>query len=64
MKQISLTGIKPTGILHLGNYFGAIKPAIEMNKEGNYDNYYFNEEKINYYNTYCYDSGINSESGL
>lgn len=41
MKQISLTGIKPTGILHLGNYFGAIKPAIEMNKEGNYDNYYF-----------------------
>lgn len=41
MKQISLTGIKPTGILHLGNYFGAIKPAIEMNKEGDYDNYYF-----------------------
>ena len=41
MKQISLTGIKPTGILHLGNYFGAIKPAIEMNNDGDYDNYYF-----------------------
>ena len=36
MKQISLTGIKPTGILHLGNYFGAIKPAIEMNNDGDY----------------------------
>lgn len=41
MKQISLTGIKPTGIVHLGNYFGAIKPAIEMNKDGEFDNYYF-----------------------
>lgn len=41
MKQISLTGIKPTGIVHLGNYFGAIKPAIEMNNDGEYDNYYF-----------------------
>ena len=25
MKQVILTGIKPTGILHIGNYFGAIK---------------------------------------
>ncbi len=25
-----LTGIKPTGILHLGNYVGAIKPIIEL----------------------------------
>ena len=25
-----LTGIKPTGELHLGNYFGAIKPSIEL----------------------------------
>lgn len=29
MKRV-LTGIKPTGIPHIGNYFGAIKPAIEM----------------------------------
>ena len=29
MKRI-LTGIKPTGYVHIGNYFGAIKPAIEM----------------------------------
>ena len=30
MKKTVLTGVKPTGIVHIGNYFGAIKPAIEM----------------------------------
>ncbi|MCL2809207.1 MAG: tryptophan--tRNA ligase [Treponema sp.] len=39
MKKISLTGIKPTGDLHIGNYFGAIKPAVELSKE--YDARYF-----------------------
>lgn len=33
MKERVLTGIKPTGYAHLGNYFGAIKPAIEMSKD-------------------------------
>ncbi len=28
-----LTGIKPTGTLHIGNYFGAIKPMIELGKK-------------------------------
>ena len=28
--SIILTGIKPTGTPHLGNYLGAIKPAIEL----------------------------------
>ena len=32
MKQVVLTGIKPTGTPHIGNYFGAIKQAIEMSK--------------------------------
>ena len=39
MKKISLTGIKPTGDLHIGNYFGAIKPVLELAKE--YDARYF-----------------------
>src|SRR5476651_1207891 len=30
MKKIILTGIQPSGTLHLGNYFGAMQPAIEM----------------------------------
>jgi tryptophanyl-tRNA synthetase len=37
--KISLTGIKPTGILHVGNYFGTIKPALELART--YDTRYF-----------------------
>jgi tryptophanyl-tRNA synthetase len=40
-KPICLTGIKATGMPHLGNYIGAIKPAIEMANTGLYDSYYF-----------------------
>jgi tryptophanyl-tRNA synthetase len=29
-KEIVLTGIKPTGKVHVGNYIGAIKPALEL----------------------------------
>ena len=36
-----LTGIKPTGIAHLGNYFGAIKPAIEFSKRDDAESFYF-----------------------
>ena len=32
--KIILTGIQPSGALHLGNYFGAMKPAIEMQSLG------------------------------
>ena len=34
MKKIILTGIQPSGALHLGNYFGAIQPAVELSKQG------------------------------
>lgn len=29
-----LTGIQPSGQLHIGNYFGAIKPAVELQARG------------------------------
>src|SRR6266436_711486 len=29
-----LSGIQPSGALHLGNYFGMMKPAIELQSEG------------------------------
>ena len=38
-KKIALTGIKPTGLPHLGNYFGMYKPALELSKD--YDTRYF-----------------------
>ena len=34
-----LTGITPSGTLHIGNYFGAMRPAIELQAGG--DAYYF-----------------------
>lgn len=40
-KKVCLTGVKPTGMPHLGNYIGAIKPAIELANSGQYDSYYF-----------------------
>ena len=29
-----LSGIQPSGVLHLGNYFGMMKPAIELQAQG------------------------------
>lgn len=34
-----LSGIQPSGTLHLGNYFGMMKPALELQEKG--DAYYF-----------------------
>jgi tryptophanyl-tRNA synthetase len=41
MKKTILTGIKPTGQIHLGNYIGAIKPALELTKLQDYIPAYF-----------------------
>ena len=30
MEEIVLTGIKPTGIFHFGNYIGSVKPVIQL----------------------------------
>ncbi len=38
-KAVALTGIKPTGTPHIGNYLGAIKPALEL--VNSYDARYF-----------------------
>ena len=35
----TLTGIQPSGTLHIGNYFGAMRPAIDAQARG--DCYYF-----------------------
>lgn len=39
MKPISLTGIKPTGKPHIGNYLGMYRPALDLMK--NYQGMYF-----------------------
>jgi len=35
-KPVLLSGIKPTGDLHIGNYFGAMKQQVELFKSGKY----------------------------
>ncbi|MEK3685967.1 tryptophan--tRNA ligase [Paenibacillus sp. FSL R10-2736] len=40
-KEIVLTGIKPTGKVHLGNYIGAIKPALQLAGAGDCTALYF-----------------------
>ncbi len=32
-KQVVMSGIRPTGFLHLGNYFGAIRNYVRMQDE-------------------------------
>ncbi len=38
-KKILLSGVKPTGRVHIGNYFGAMKQFVEM--QNDYDSYIF-----------------------
>ena len=37
MKNIILTGDRPTGRLHLGHYVGSLKRRVEMQNSGEYD---------------------------
>lgn len=41
MKKRLLTGIKPTGSLHLGNYFGTFKRVIDYVNNDGYESYVF-----------------------
>lgn len=40
-KKILVSGIKPTGRLHFGNYFGAMKQNIDLARSGEYESYIF-----------------------
>ena len=40
-KKIIVSGLKPSGILHIGNYLGVIKKAIELQNENKYKCFYF-----------------------
>ena len=41
MKPILISGIQPTGRLHLGNYLGALKNFVELQNSGKYQCYFF-----------------------
>lgn len=40
-KPILISGIQPTGRLHLGNYLGALKNSVELQNSGKYQCYFF-----------------------
>ena len=40
MKDIILTGDRPTGKLHLGHFVGSLKNRVKLQNEGNYDKMY------------------------
>lgn len=40
-KPILISGIQPTGNLHLGNYLGALKNFVELQNSGKYQCYFF-----------------------
>jgi len=39
-KPIILSGIKPTGTPHIGNYFGALKQFVDMQNKGSHECYF------------------------
>ncbi len=41
MKKIVLSGIRPTGQLHLGNYLGALQKFVKMQNDPEFENYFF-----------------------
>lgn len=41
MKKILLSGVKPTGRPHIGNYFGAMRQFVDLLNSGEYQCYFF-----------------------
>lgn len=41
MSKILLSGVKPTGRCHIGNYFGAMKQFVDLLNSGDYKCYFF-----------------------
>lgn len=40
-KQVLVSGVQPTGRLHIGNYLGALKNFVELQNSGKYQCYFF-----------------------
>ncbi|MEY4440724.1 MAG: hypothetical protein RLY49_350 [Candidatus Parcubacteria bacterium] len=41
MSKRVISGIKPTGDVHIGNYFGAIKQFVDFQNTSDFENYFF-----------------------
>lgn len=61
-KMTVLTGITTTGTPHLGNYVGAIRPAIEASRDANVNSFYFLADFHALIK--CHDPALVHQSGL
>ena len=41
MKPVLISGVQPSGKLHIGNYLGALKNFVDLQKSGKYQCYFF-----------------------
>ena len=41
MKKVFVSGIKPSGRLHIGNYLGALRSYVDLQNSGDYHCYFF-----------------------
>ena len=41
MKQVLVSGIQPSGRLHIGNYLGALKNFVDLQNSKDYECYFF-----------------------
>ena len=65
MKDIILTGDRPTGRLHLGHYVGSLRRRVELQNSGKFDGISFNYQimaildmiRIIYYQEYFVEAG-------
>ena len=40
-KKVLVSGVKPTGTIHIGNYFGAMRQNVEIGNSADYESYIF-----------------------
>ncbi len=41
MKKVIVSGIQPTGEMHIGNYLGAVKNWVDLQNDAQYDRFFF-----------------------
>ena len=53
MKQIILTGDRPTGRLHVGHYVGSLKERVRLQNSGKFDEIYSRSCLLGYISRFC-----------
>ena len=57
MKQVILTGDRPTGRLHVGHYVGSLKERVKLQNSGDYDEDLYYDRRCTGTDRQCRASG-------